>query len=133
MHGIGIPSRKQALAAAAALLVLVVSTACIRSRAVIRSEPSDARVTVNYIERGHTPIEIPVIWYWWYKIQLEKEGYRPLERDERFWAPPWAVLPFDLLAEAVPVPIPNTYRRDYVLEPLERRPAAPAPLPALTP
>jgi hypothetical protein len=93
------------------------TTGCIRSMVVITSEPSDALVKVNHVPRGHTPIEVPIIWYWYYQIELEKEGYEPISAEERFKAPPWAVPPIDLLAEAVPFPIKNSYPRHYQLEP----------------
>lgn len=98
-------------------LAAVFSTGCIRSMVRITSTPSGARVWVNYDERGRTPLEVPIIWYWYYKIRLEKEGYEPIEVDERFYAPPWAVPPIDLLAEALPIPIKNTYYRHYNLRP----------------
>jgi hypothetical protein len=83
----------------------------------ITTEPSDAMVKMNYVERGYSPVEIPIIWYWYYKFEIEKDGYEPLEVDERFYAPPWAVTPIDLIFEAIPIPIKNTYRRHYVLKP----------------
>jgi len=114
--------KKGAIATSAALLAGVfaaalTTTGCIRSIVRVNSEPSDARVTINYVERGRTPIEIPILWYWYYKIRVEKDGYEPVEVDERFYAPPWAVWPLDLLTEALPIPIKNTYRKDYVLKP----------------
>jgi hypothetical protein len=99
------------------LVVALAATGCIRSIVRVTSQPSDARVTVNYVERGRTPIEIPILWYWYYKIQVEKDNFELIEADERFYAPPWAVPPFDLLAEALPIPIKNTYHRHYVLKP----------------
>lgn len=99
------------------LPVAFLATGCIRSMVRITSAPTDARVTINYVERGRTPIEVPIIWYWYYKIELEKDDYEPIEMDERFYAPPWAVPPFDLLAEAIPIPIKNTYYRHYNLKP----------------
>jgi len=98
-------------------VVALAATGCIRSMVRVTSQPSDAKVTINNYERGHTPIEMPIEWYWYYQIRVEKEGCEPLEVSERFYAPPWAVFPFDLLAEALPVPIKNTYNRHYVLKP----------------
>jgi len=114
-----IESSKKALGLPLALMLVaaLATTGCIRSIVRVTSQPSDARVTINYVERGRTPIEMPILWYWYYKIRVEKDGYEPMEVDERFYAPPWAVTPFDLLAEALPVPIKNTYHRHYVLKP----------------
>ena len=99
------------------LAVAVLMTGCIRSMVRITTQPDDARVTMNYVERGYTPVEIPILWYWYYKIRVEKDGFEPIEVDERFKAPAWAVPPFDLLADALPIPIKNTYYKHYVLQP----------------
>ena len=66
------------------LLLIVATSGCIRSRVIITSNPSDADVTFNRAYRGRTPIEIPIIWYWFYEVKLEKEGHEPLETQERF-------------------------------------------------
>ena len=103
--------------------VVLVGAGCaggIRSVAHIDSQPSGAMVTVNYVERGRTPIDIPILWYWHYQIELEKEGYDKIVKDERFYAPWYAAIPpFDLIVEAIPIPIRNTYRRSYTLTPKE--------------
>ena len=105
------------LACAVALAALG-SAGCIRSRMVITTEPSGARVAVENEDRGNTPIDIPFIWYWHYKIDVEKEGYERLETFERFRTPPWFVFPLDLFWEVLPVPIPDVRKRHYVLKPL---------------
>lgn len=102
-----------------AVCVSLFSSGCIRTQVHITTDPSDAKVTVNYIERGYSPIEMPILWYWYYKIRIEKDGYEPIEADERFKAPPWAWWPLDLFAEIIPVPIKKTYVRHYVLKPKE--------------
>jgi len=98
---------------------MALATGCIRSMVRVTSQPSDARVFINDVERGRTPVEAPIIWYWWYKIRVEKEGYEVVEASERFKAPPWAWMPLDLFAEALPIPIKNTYHRHYSLKPKE--------------
>jgi hypothetical protein len=89
---------------------------CIRSRVMLTSEPSGAEVTWRGQYRGITPIEIPIIWYWYYDYSLEKEGYLPVEKVERFRTPPWFLLPVDLFAEIIPFPFPDRRERHYVLE-----------------
>lgn len=91
-------------------------TGCIRSRVLITSDPPEAEVTWLGEPRGVTPIEIPFIWYWYYDIEIEKEGYEPLETVERFSTPPWLIMPLDLLAELAPFPIRDKRKRHYVLE-----------------
>jgi len=117
MAQIKTPNRALASLFALILAVVFLSTGCIRSMVRVTSTPGDARVTINYNERGRTPIEVPILWYWYYKIRVEKEGYEPVEVDERFYAPPWAWPPFDIFFDALPIPIKNTYKRHYVLKP----------------
>lgn len=105
-------------------LALALATGCIRSRVRITSEPNGAEVLWRGQPRGVTPITIPFIWYWYYDLALEKPGYQRLKTTERFRTPPWLLFPTDLLAEMLPLPIPDTRHRHYTLEP--ERPPHPA-------
>lgn len=116
-----VPSRRRAplalLAQAALVLALGASlTGCIRSRVIMTSEPSGADVTWRGQYRGATPIEIPIIWYWYYDYTVSKDGYVPIEKVERFRTAPWFLLPVDLFAEIIPFPFPDRRERHYVLE-----------------
>ena len=99
------------------LVLLLTSTACIRSRVSITSDPPDAEVTFLGEDRGETPVTIPIIWYWRYPIVIEKEGFETVEAEEHFRTPPWFLFPLDFFAELLPIPIPDTHRRHYVLKP----------------
>lgn len=105
-----------AIRIAAILLMAASLTGCIRSRVMLTSEPSGAEVTWRGDYRGVTPIEIPIIWYWYYDYSLEKEGYVPIEKVERFRTPPWFLMPVDFFAEIIPFPFPDRRERHYVLE-----------------
>jgi len=100
-------------------LVLLALTGCIRSRFLATTEPPGATISFQRQIRGEAPIEIPFIWYWFYQVRVEKEGYKMIVKNEYFPAPPWFIMPLDLIAEMIPVPIHNTHRRHYVLEPIE--------------
>ena len=108
------------------LTALLLSTACIRSRVRITSEPPDA--TVHFkgageeMRRGETPVTIPFIWYWYYKVRVEKEGYEPVESIERFRTPPWFIFPLDFFAKIIPIPITDTRELHYTLTPVEEAP-----------
>ncbi len=110
------------LCALSLLVALATCTGCIRSRVIITSEPPDA--TVHFkgageeMRRGETPVTIPFIWYWYYKVRVEKEGYEPVEAIERFRTPPWFIFPLDFFAEIIPIPFTDTRERHYVLTPL---------------
>ena len=100
------------------LLVLMIS-GCIRSRVIITSDPPEADLTFNSKYRGRTPVVIPITWYWFYDVELEKEGFEKITRKERFRAPVWFWMPLDLLMEAMPFPIYDTKYRHYVMVPSE--------------
>ena len=102
-----------------ALLCVLTIGGCIRSRVKITSEPTGAEVIWRGRPYGPTPITIPIMWYWYYDFTLEKPGYRPLEVVERFRTPPWFLMPLDLPMEILPIPIPDTRNRHYVLQPAE--------------
>jgi hypothetical protein len=89
----------------------------IRSRVQITSEPSGAEVIWRGQSRGATPIMIPFTWYWHYDVAVVKPGYKRIEVDEHFRTPPWFLMPLDLFAEMIPIPIHDTRYRHYVLEP----------------
>lgn len=88
---------------------------CIRSRVIVTSDPVGADVTMNNEPRGKTPVEIPFAWYWYYNFELRKEGYEPVAVQERFRAPVYFWMPFDVVAEALPFPLYDTKRRHYVM------------------
>jgi hypothetical protein len=118
---------------AALALLLLPATACIRSRVIIESEPPGATVKFHREVRGETPITIPFIWYWYYEVELEKEGYEPLRTVERFRTPPWFIFPLDGIMELMPFPITDTRKRTYQLKPLAKPTETPANQPTGAP
>ena len=98
-------------------LAVVFCAGCIRSRLHIDSEPQGAIVTINNQPYGRTPLETPFIWYWYYDIKVEKEGYETVEDEQYLRTPFWAIFPLDLLAEAAPFPIPDNRHVHYDLKP----------------
>mgnify|MGYP006279752949 FL=1 len=108
---------KRILLFAVILILISIVSGCIRSRVVVTSEPSGADLTMNNTYRGRTPLTIPFAWYWYYDFEVEKEGYRRLESRERFKAPVWFWMPFDLVCEAMPFNIYDTKRLHYSLTP----------------
>ena len=96
-------------------LALILLWGCIRSRVVVTSDPTGADVTMNNVYRGRTPITIQFAWYWYYDFKVEKEGFRPVTARERFHAPPWFYIPFDLVMEVMPFRISDVRYRHYSL------------------
>ncbi len=90
---------------------------CIRRTMTITSDPPNAKVWVNDVYYGQTPVEIPYNWNWFYDIRLEKPGYETLVTRERFYAPARHWIPFDFLMEVAPVKSREKQWRHYVLTP----------------
>ncbi len=121
------------LLGAALALLLLSATACIRSRVIIESEPPGATVKFHRELRGETPVTIPFIWYWYYEVELEKEGYEPVRTVERFRTPPWFIFPLDGVMELMPFPIYDTRKRTYQLKPIVKSAEAPVAQPTGAP
>ena len=91
-------------------------TGAVRKVATITSEPCGAKVWINNVYRGKTPVEIPYNWNWYYDIRIEKEGYETMCTRERFYAPVKHWIPFDFVAEVLPVNSDEPQWRNYTLE-----------------
>lgn len=102
--------------AAILLLLLILPQGCIRSRFVLTTEPSEAAVYFQGEYRGKTPVSIPFIWYWYYNVRVEKEGFQTVKKVEYLPPPPWFVMPLDLIGEILPIPIPDNHYRHYKLQ-----------------
>lgn len=100
-------------------MVLTLTSGCIRSKLNITSEPSGATVRMERENHGRTPASVPFIWYWYYEIELQKEGYETLKVRERLYAPPYFWIPFDLFFELLPFDVHDTRHRHYFLEPVK--------------
>ena len=105
---------------AAALIGLLVLAGCsgggIRKVATITSDPPGAKVWINGVYRGETPVEIPYNWNWYYDVQLEKPGYEPMVTRERFYAPAKHWIPADIVAEMSPVASREDQWRHYCMK-----------------
>ena len=100
-----------------AVLMLMGLSGCIRKSVTITSDPPNAKVWVNDVYVGQTPVEVPYNWNWFYDIRLEKPGYESLTVRERLYAPPRHWVPFDFLMEVAPLKSKERQWRHYVLTP----------------
>lgn len=98
----------------------IIAFADIRKSATITSEPSGAKVWMNNVYRGKTPVEIPFNWNWYYDFKIEKDGYETLISRERFKAPAKHLIPVDLFKEAIPTKSQEQQWRHYVLKPAKK-------------
>jgi hypothetical protein len=103
------------------ILVLVLTTSfvltgCVERKLYVRTDPPGATLYFNGEERGQTPLSFDFEWYWWHKIRLEKEGYKPVEKKELIKAPPYMWIPLDFFVEILPFKVRDYHYLDYKLE-----------------
>jgi hypothetical protein len=98
------------------LLPLLFAGGCVHRTLQVDSDPPGALVYLNGEEAGRTPMRKEFLWYGTYDVELRKEGYETLTRQEKVWAPWWQWPPFDLFAEAFPVEDRHTAK--YTMKPL---------------
>lgn len=93
---------------------------CVERTLTIRSDPPGALVTLNDMEIGRTPLKKQFVWYGTFDAQVRLEGYRTIDTSTPVIAPWWQWLPFDLVAELLPVRLHDDHVVSYTLTPLSR-------------
>lgn len=106
----------------AMVMLMLASAGCIRSKVLVTSEPTGAVVTMNGSHLGTTPVERPFTWYWFYDIDVQKEGFEPSKVRKRFRPPIYLWPGLDFFCELIPVNIHNTKKVHFALEPSNPRP-----------
>jgi hypothetical protein len=112
------------LCLAALALLLACETGCVRRRMTVRSTPPGAKVYVDDIEIGTTPVSTNFVYYASRKITLIKDGYRTETTYHRV-LPTWYELPgVDFFSENLyPRELRDERVVDFQLVPQENVPA----------
>jgi hypothetical protein len=71
-------------------------------RIVVTSDPSGARVHLNDIDVGVTPVEVDFTYFGVYEVRLAKDGFEPVVDARKAEAPMHEWPGFDLVAMALP-------------------------------
>lgn len=100
-------------------LAVALVSGCADRRIVITSDPPGASVVLNDQEVGRTPLEARFTYFGEYDVRLSKDGYEPLWTSRLAVAPWYEYPPFDLAAEASPVPVRTVVRWHFVLSPVQ--------------
>jgi hypothetical protein len=96
-----------------ALLLVAVSTGCVRRRMTIRSNPPGAVVFVDERRIGVTPVSTSFTYYGTREVQLVKDGCETVTEQHKF-ATPWYQFPVvDFFAENV---WPQEIRDERILD-----------------
>ena len=104
----------------AVLLLACVCGGCVERTLTVTSTPPDALVYLNDQEVGRTPFKKRFLWYGWYDVQVRKTGYKTLKTSSAVIAPWWQWIPFDFVAEVLPIRFPDDHPLTYHLEPLSQ-------------
>jgi hypothetical protein len=72
---------------------------------------------MNDQEIGRTPFSKTFTWYGTFDVQVRKEGYQTIKAETPVIAPWWQWLPFDLLAEILPIRLEDRHDVAYSLKP----------------
>jgi len=105
---------------AAALLVAVTSTGCVRRTITITTEPPAALVFLNDQEVGRSAVTIDFLWYGDYDVIIRKESYQTLKTNWEIKAPWYQIIPFDFVAEVLwPGHLHDKHSRHFTLDPAE--------------
>jgi hypothetical protein len=85
---------------AAALALALAAGGCVERRIHVTSEPTGARVWLNDVDVGVTPLEVDFNYFGVYDVRLRKEGFEPLATTAEAEAPfhEWPVIDFFALA-----------------------------------
>ncbi len=90
---------------------------CLSRHLEITSEPPGARVWLNDVEIGRTPVAAEFTHFGDYSVRLEHDGYEPLDTHKRAWAPWYEYPPIDLLITALPFHIETKIDWHFELSP----------------
>ena len=100
------------------LLVLLLACACVERRLWVRTEPAGAIVRVNGEELGASPVSWRFYQYGVVLVEVEKPGYRPVEKRVRLRAPWYQQPGADFFADVViPYRVHDDHEMEVKLEP----------------
>jgi hypothetical protein len=99
-------------------------TGCgVQRELVFTSNPPHALVYLNGEEIGRTPVEHEFLWYGKYDVIVRKDGYVTAKTTTKVKPPWWQWIPFDFVAELLPVRLRDKQVFTYSLLPASTQPA----------
>lgn len=111
------PRRSVASAALAAAAAFCGAGGCVERVLHVESDPPGALVYLNDQEIGRTPLKRDFTWYGTYDVAVRMEGYETLKTAAPVIAPVWQWVPFDLVAEILPLRLTDRHSLKYSLTP----------------
>lgn len=101
-------------------LVSITTAGCIQRRMTVKSEPPGAKVFLDGIDVGSTPVTVPFTSYGWREILLELDEYQVQKNIVRIRAPWYSFFPIDFFTDVLyPGTITDERTFSFVMSPLE--------------
>lgn len=66
-----------------ALVLLGVSSGCVQRRLIVKTQPEGAFVSIDRHPVGYSPVSVPYTYHGTRDIQIEKDGYKPINVQQR--------------------------------------------------
>ena len=108
-------------------LLLISATGCTSRGITVTSVPPGAEVSINHRVVGVTPIRVGFTHYGTYRIELRKDKYQVLVREEAVNPPLYGYDPIAAVADnLVPARLNDEVYLHYIMKPLDDKPEAPA-------
>lgn len=115
-------SVKSASCAALAAALLFVLSGCTSRGITVTSLPEGAEVSINYRVVGNTPVRVAFTHYGTYRLELRKEKYQTLVREENIHPPAYGWDPGAFVADnLIPARLNDEVYLHFVMKPLEEK------------
>ena len=112
---------------AALFMVMSTLTGCTSRGITVTSVPPGAEVSINHRVVGVTPIRVGFTHYGTYRIELRKEKYQVLVREEAVNPPLYGYDPAAAIVDnLVPARLNDEVYLHYIMKPLDDKPDVPA-------
>lgn len=97
---------------------VVASTGCVQRRLIVKTEPEGAFVSIGRQPVGYSPVSVPYTYHGTRDIQIEKDGYKPINVQQRIRPKWYSVFPISFFTENFsPREIRDQRILDFQLEP----------------
>ena len=105
-------------AVALLVLFLLASTGCVNRRLIVKTQPEGAFVSIGHRPVGYSPVSVPYTYHGTRDIQIEKDGYKPINVQQRLRPKWYSVFPISFFTENFsPREIRDQRILDFQLEP----------------
>ena len=100
------------------VLVLVATTGCVQRRLIVKTQPEGAFVSIGHRPVGYSPVSVPYTYHGTRDIQIEKDGFKPINVQQRIRPKWYSVFPISFFTENFsPREIRDQRVLDFQLEP----------------